>query len=190
MRQAAYFTDAILQRSWSRFLPLDAKASLIAVGGYGRGELHPASDVDVLILTSGDPRSLAEHIEPLVMFLWDIGLEIGHSVRSLAQCIDEARADITVVTNLVERACWPVTLSSSSFWRGDRPATYLANRRILSAKVEEQRAPHAKFDDSGQNLEPNLKEGRVGCAISRPLAGLQSAISASTPWRRWSSMAF
>ena len=102
VHQAALFTDAIMQRAWRRFLPAEAPASLIAVGGYGRGELHPASDVDVLILTSSDPRGLAKHIEPLVMFLWDIGLEIGHSVRSLAQCIEEARADITVITNLLE----------------------------------------------------------------------------------------
>lgn len=163
VRQAAYFTDAILQRVWARFLPLDAKASLIAVGGYGRGELHPASDVDVLILTSGDPRSLAEHIEPLVMFLWDIGLEIGHSVRSLAQCIDEARADITVVTNLVESrllAGDPQLFDLLDEATG--PQHIWPTAAFFSAKVEEQRTRHAKFDDSGQNLEPNLKEGPGG----------------------------
>ena len=163
VRQAAYFTDAILQRSWSRFLPLDAKASLIAVGGYGRGELHPASDVDVLILTSGDPRSLAEHIEPLVMFLWDIGLEIGHSVRSLAQCIDEARADITVVTNLVEsRLLAGDPQLFELLGEATGPQHIWPTAAFFSAKVEEQRARHAKFDDSGQNLEPNLKEGPGG----------------------------
>ena len=102
VRSAAHFTDAILHRVWQRFLSLDQGASLIAVGGYGRGELHPASDIDVLILTSDNPQTLAERIEPLVIFLWDIGLEIGHSVRSLSQCVDEARADVTVVTNLIE----------------------------------------------------------------------------------------
>ena len=163
VRQAAYFTDAILQRSWSRFLPLDAKASLIAVGGYGRGELHPASDVDVLILTSGDPQSLAEHIEPLVMFLWDIGLEIGHSVRSLAQCIDEARADITVVTNLVEsRLLAGDPQLFDLLGEATGPQHIWPTAAFFSAKVEEQRVRHAKFDDSGQNLEPNLKEGPGG----------------------------
>jgi len=163
VRQAAYFTDAILQRVWTRFLPLDAKASLIAVGGYGRGELHPASDVDVLILTSGDPQSLAEHIEPLVMFLWDIGLEIGHSVRSLAQCIDEARGDITVVTNLVEsRLLAGDPQLFDLLGEATGPQHIWPTAAFFSAKVEEQRTRHAKFDDSGQNLEPNLKEGPGG----------------------------
>ena len=163
VHQAALFTDAIMQRAWRRFLPAEAPASLIAVGGYGRGELHPASDVDVLILTSSDPRGLAKHIEPLVMFLWDIGLEIGHSVRSLAQCIEEARADITVITNLLE----------SRLLDGDRglfeqmneatsPQHMWTSREFFSAKAEEQRKRHARFDDSGQNLEPNVKEGPGG----------------------------
>jgi len=163
VRQAALFTDAILQRLWTRFVPLNASASLIAVGGYGRGELHPASDVDLLILTSGDPQSLAEAIEQLIMFLWDIGLEVGHSVRSLAQCVEEAKADITVVTNLVE----------SRLLAGDHglfarlteatdPQHIWPSREFFSAKLEEQRRRHAKFDDSGQNLEPNIKEGPGG----------------------------
>ncbi len=163
VHKAALFTDAILQRAWHRFLPSGASASLAAVGGFGRGELHPASDVDVLILTAGDPQALAKHIEPLVMFLWDIGLEIGHSVRSLAQCIEEATADITVITNLLE----------SRLIAGDRrlfeqmheatgPQRMWSSREFFSAKVEEQHKRHARFDDSGQNLEPNIKEGPGG----------------------------
>ena len=73
---AARFTDALLQRVWTSFVPADTPASLIAVGGYGRGELHPGSDVDVLILTAVTPQALAEHLEPQVTFLWEIGLEI------------------------------------------------------------------------------------------------------------------
>lgn len=163
VRQAALFTDAVLQRVWARFLPIEAQASLVAVGGYGRGELHPASDVDVLILTSGDPQTLAEYIEPLVMFLWDIGLEIGHSVRSLEQCVTEATADITVVTNLVEsrllagdRRLFELMLEATG------PQHIWSSREFFSAKLAEQRARHAKFDDSGQNLEPNIKEGPGG----------------------------
>ncbi len=163
VHQAALFTDAIMQRAWRRFLPAEASASLIAVGGYGRSELHPASDVDVLILTARDPQGLAKHIEPLVMFLWDIGLEIGHSVRSLPQCIEEASADITVITNLLE----------SRLLDGDRglfeklneatsPEQMWSSRDFFSAKAEEQRERHARFDDSGQNLEPNVKEGPGG----------------------------
>jgi len=163
VRAAASFTDAIMQRAWAQFVPPDSEASLVAVGGYGRGELHPASDVDVLILTAGDPQALAEHIEPLVMFLWDIGLEIGHSVRSLDQCVEEAANDLTVVTNLIE----------SRLLAGDGPlfdrlteATgpkhIWPSKEYFSAKVQEQIARHTKFDDSGSNLEPNIKESPGG----------------------------
>ncbi len=163
VRTAAQFTDAVMQRVWPRFFPADAGASLIAVGGYGRGELHPASDVDVLILTNDDPQSLAEYIEPLVMFLWDIGLEIGHSVRSLGQCVDEARADISVATNLVE-ARWLAGSGELYAQLGEAtgPSHIWPSRQFFSAKREEQRRRHAKFDDSGHNLEPNVKEGPGG----------------------------
>ena len=163
VRQAALFTDAILQRVWPRFLPLDASASLIAVGGYGRAELHPASDIDLLILTSGDPQSLAEHIEPLIMFLWDIGLEVGHSVRSLQQCVEEAKADITVVTNLVESRLLAGDCGLfEALSEPTDPQHIWPSREFFSAKLAEQRQRHAKFDDSGQNLEPNIKEGPGG----------------------------
>ena len=163
VRTAARFTDAVMRRVWPRFLPADAGASLIAVGGYGRGELHPASDVDVLILTSEDPQSLAEYIEPLVIFLWDIGLEIGHSVRSLGQCVDEARADISVATNLVE-ARWLAGSSELYAQLGEAtgPTHIWPSRQFFSAKREEQRHRHAKLDDSGHNLEPNVKESPGG----------------------------
>ncbi len=163
VKASARFTDAIMRRAWARFLPADAQASLVAVGGYGRGELHPASDVDVLVLTANDPQALAEFIEPLVMFLWDIGLEIGHSARSIGQCIEEAAADITVTTNLVE----------SRLLAGDRPlfvrlieATgpqhIWPSREFFSAKLQEQHQRHLKYDDSGHNLEPNIKESPGG----------------------------
>ena len=161
--ETAGFIDALLERVWRRFIPQTAEACLVAVGGYGRGELHPGSDIDLLILTTGDPSTLAEHIEPLIMFLWDIGLEVGHSVRSLAQCVDEARADITVVTNLVESRLLtgdPTLYERLSQETG--PDRIWSSREFFSAKLEEQRARHAKFDDSGQNLEPDIKEGPGG----------------------------
>ena len=163
VRASARFVDAILQRAWARFVPERTAASLIAVGGYGRGELHPASDVDVLILTADDPKSLAAHIEPLVMFLWDIGLEIGHSVRSVEQCVEEAAADITITTSLIE----------SRLLAGDAPLFDRLNEatgpdriwscsEYFSAKLSEQVKRHAKFDDSANSLEPNIKESPGG----------------------------
>ncbi len=163
VRQAALFTDAVMIRAWCRLIPDGAEAALVAVGGYGRGELHPGSDVDVLVLTAGDPQSLAAPIEQLVMFLWDIGLEIGHSVRSLAQCVDEAAADITVATNLLEsRLLAGAPNLFEQMTEATGPQHIWSSREFFSAKVEEQRRRHAKFDDSGQNLEPNIKEGPGG----------------------------
>ena len=163
VRAAARFTDAIMQRVWSRFLPEGTQASLIAVGGYGRGELHPASDVDVLILTAEDPQKLAEHLEPLVMFLWDIGLEIGHSVRSVEQCVEEATADITVITNLIESRL--LAGDGPLFERlieATGPEHIWPSTEFFSAKLAEQIKRHAKYDDSGSNLEPNIKESPGG----------------------------
>ena len=163
VRSAAHFTDAILKRAWQRFLPADAEACLIAVGGYGRGELHPASDVDVLILTAGPPQVLAGDLEQLVMFLWDIGLEVGHSVRSLPQCVEEARGDVTVITNLIETRIVAGELSLyEALNRAISPEALWPSADYFAAKLEEQRRRHAKFDDSGQNLEPNLKESPGG----------------------------
>jgi [protein-PII] uridylyltransferase len=159
----AEFVDGLLQRAWIAHMPQNADATLIAVGGYGRRELHPGSDVDVLILTAEDPQRLASAIEPLVMFLWDIGLEIGHSVRSLEQCIDEARADVTVVTNLMESrllagrpelfARMSERTSVRHIWPSDK---------FFSAKLAEQKARHNKVNGSSHDLEPNIKTNPGG----------------------------
>ncbi|CAM5394612.1 Bifunctional uridylyltransferase/uridylyl-removing enzyme [Stutzerimonas stutzeri] len=80
-----------------------AHIALVAVGGYGRGELHPYSDIDLLILLDdSDHEIFRESIEGFLTLLWDIGLEVGQSVRSIAECAEEARADLTVITNLME----------------------------------------------------------------------------------------
>ncbi len=159
----ARFTDAVLARAWSAHLPSNAEAALVAVGGYGRGELHPASDVDVLILTAGEPEALAAHIEPLVMFLWDIGLEIGHSVRSLAQCVDEARGDVTIATNLMEsRHLAGQERLTHEMQALTGPAHIWPSEAYFSAKLAEQQARHAQANDSTQDLEPNIKNNPGG----------------------------
>ncbi|MDT8310755.1 MAG: nucleotidyltransferase domain-containing protein, partial [Methylophaga sp.] len=103
VHQQAHFVDEILQFLWQQHLPADTPISLIAVGGYGRGELHPFSDVDLLVLL--DEPASAQPPEALTAFLtelWDMGLEIGHSVRTLQQCRAQAEDDITIATNLME----------------------------------------------------------------------------------------
>ena len=94
--------DGLLVRLWNDHVD-DGDVALVAVGGYGRGELHPGSDVDVMILL---PESISaateESLSSFVTCLWDVGLEIGHSVRTLAQCSEEARADLSIATTLME----------------------------------------------------------------------------------------
>src|SRR3989338_8780516 len=80
-----------------------AREALVGVGGYGRGELHPASDIDLMLLLDKDgPEKVREFVETLIRFLWDMGLEVGHSVRTVKDCVREARADLSVATNLME----------------------------------------------------------------------------------------
>ncbi len=158
------FVDQMLLRAWRHFLSSDDNASLIAVGGYGRGELHPASDVDVLILVDHVPEGeQAESIEQLITFLWDMGLEIGHSVRTLEQCVEAAIADVTIVTNLMESR---YLAGNKTLFQEMKKAT--ASDKIwpsdafFSAKWAEQKARHARFGDTAYNLEPNIKSNPGG----------------------------
>ena len=161
----AAFVDQILQQAWrDKLEEASAVIALIAVGGYGRGELHPHSDIDLMILApEAALHAHASRLEGFLLFLWDIGLEVGHSVRTVQDCIEQARADITVATNLMEARllCGPQQLfeemreqtSQRHIWPG---------RAFFQAKWDEQIARHRKFHDTAFNLEPNIKEGPGG----------------------------
>ncbi|MEO7402375.1 MAG: nucleotidyltransferase domain-containing protein, partial [Burkholderiales bacterium] len=98
-------TDEALRTMW-RAAGLPPELTLLAVGGYGRGELFPGSDVDILILLPAAPYAeLGALLERFVGDLWDIGVELGHSVRTLEQCAEEAGRDITIATALLEARC-------------------------------------------------------------------------------------
>lgn len=156
--------DAVLLALWQRHLAHIGPAAMIAVGGYGRGELFPHSDVDLLILL---PEPLndtwGQALSAMVTELWDIGLNIGHSVRTLDECTDIAKEDITVVTNLVESRLLAGNtelfdalnnaVSKDHMW--DSAAFY-------TAKIEEQRQRHDKFANTEYNLEPNIKSSPGG----------------------------
>ena len=156
----AWFVDQILQEAWKRFAwSEDADIALLAVGGYGRGELHPYSDIDLLILLGSDDHEIfREPIEGCLTLLWDIGLEVGQSVRSVEECAEEARADLTVITNLMEsrtiagperlRQRMQQVTSTEAMW---------PSKHFYQAKREERRARHAKYNDTEYNLEPNVK---------------------------------
>ena len=160
----AGFVDDVLRRAWQVAMPAEAPAALVAVGGYGRGELYPSSDVDVVVLLDGgDPASVGAAAERLVALLWDIGLEVGHSVRTVAECRDEAERDVTVATNLLESrliAGRPALLEAMR--AATAPDQIWPSDRFFAAKWEEQKARHRKYNDSAYNLEPNIKENPGG----------------------------
>ncbi|MDT4799830.1 Bifunctional uridylyltransferase/uridylyl-removing enzyme [compost metagenome] len=156
----AWFVDQILRAAWERFdWSEDADIALLAVGGYGRGELHPFSDIDLLILLdSADHEIFREPIEGFLTLLWDIGLEVGQSVRSVAECAEEAQADLTVVTNLMESR----TIAGPEHLRQrmlevTSPEQMWPSKHFFVAKRKEQKARHAKYNDTEYNLEPNVK---------------------------------
>ncbi len=156
----AWFVDQILRAAWQRFdWNEDADIALVAVGGYGRGELHPYSDIDLLILLDDSDREIfREAIEGFLTLLWDIGLEVGQSVRSVAECAEEARADLTVVTNLMESR----TIAGPEHLRQNMLKVTSSNemwpsKEFFLAKRNEQRARHSKYNNTEYNLEPNVK---------------------------------
>ncbi|MFC1602662.1 [protein-PII] uridylyltransferase [Pseudomonadota bacterium] len=160
----ATFIDSLLIHAWRQYIPTDAHLALIAVGGYGRGELHPGSDVDILILLGEEKHThLNEPLEKLLTFFWDIGLEVGHSVRTLTECIHEAEKDITITTNLMESR---LLAGPPSLFEAMREATgpnkIWPSDQFFTAKWEEQKQRHSKYGDTAYNLEPNIKEGPGG----------------------------
>jgi [protein-PII] uridylyltransferase len=104
IRAHSWLVDQLLARVWRLIMAEDAsRAALVAVGGYGRSELMPGSDIDLLVLLPDTAHEqLSPRLESLLVFLWDIGLEVGHSVRTVNDCIEQSLADVTVVTNLME----------------------------------------------------------------------------------------
>ena len=155
--------DQVLIRLWERTVSEDCLA-LVAVGGYGRGELHPGSDIDIQILLGACKLDdCSESIEQFLTSLWDIGLEVGHSVRTVDDCVRESANDITVATNLMESR---LLAGSSALYDAMREATGPAriwpSREFFEAKCREQRLRYHKYDDTAYNLEPNIKESPGG----------------------------
>jgi [protein-PII] uridylyltransferase len=160
----AVFVDAILAKLWCQHHLDEFQISLVAVGGYGRGELHPFSDVDILLLTQSDIElDLEERISSFITQLWDIKLDIGHSVRSIKECIKQAIKDVTVATNLMEmrqiagnetltQQLLPL-LNKDVFWTSEK---------FFIAKRAEQKKRHLQYHGAAYTLEPNLKASPGG----------------------------
>jgi [protein-PII] uridylyltransferase len=168
VRARALFMDAMLRAMWGHLLEpaLAQRLALLAVGGYGRGELHPYSDVDILILVPNDaPLAAAERtqVEGLITFLWDIGLEVGNSVRTATECAEESAADVGVMTTLLEAR---LLAGDAALMYGMRdalaPDRVWPSHKFFEAKLAEQRERHLKANDTAYNLEPNVKNGPGG----------------------------
>ncbi len=150
--------DDLLVRLWNDHT-LHCDAALVAVGGYGRGELHPGSDVDVMILMPESlPKAGEESVAAFITSLWDVGLEIGHSVRNVAQCFEEASADLTIATTLMEARLLAgpesLFLEMQAVIEPDR---MWPSNVFFEEKRKEQIARHHLYHDTAYNLEPNVK---------------------------------
>ena len=160
----AAFVDATLSKLWCQHHLDEYQISLVAVGGYGRGELHPKSDVDILLLTQESiDTDLETKISSFITQLWDIKLDIGHSVRSIKECLKQAVNDVTVATNLMEmrqiagnegltQQLLPL-LHEDVFWTSEK---------FFIAKCKEQEKRHQQYHGAAYTLEPNLKANPGG----------------------------
>ena len=166
VRGRAWLMDQLLVAAWERLLGETAgrRLALVAVGGYGRGELTPASDVDILVLLPDDTAAgTTTAVERFLTLLWDLGLDVGHSVRTLADCVQQAEADITVATNLMEaRHLAGDQALFRAMQEATGPARLWTGARFFEAKLEEQERRHHRHQDTGYRLEPNVKESPGG----------------------------
>ncbi|NQZ50499.1 MAG: nucleotidyltransferase domain-containing protein, partial [Moritella sp.] len=161
----AEYMDQLLNRLWQKFsLSTHPALALVAVGGYGRGELHPKSDIDLLITTTSVLTPEQEQaISLFITMLWDLRLEVGHSVRTIDECLAQGLADITVATNLLESRL--ITGSEDTYAQLQDiidPETFWPSQDFFQAKHEEQLARHHQFKGSSYNLEPDLKSSPGG----------------------------
>ena len=159
------FVDKLINQSWGLCNLNDIpQLSLIAVGGYGRGHLLPHSDIDLLILAEGHlSKEQEEVLGRWITFLWDIGLDIGQSVRTIKETVKQAKDDITVATNLIEsRLLNGCGATYKALKRQIDGSKVWDSKAFFIAKYEEQKQRHSKFNGTSYNLEPNIKEN-PGC---------------------------
>ena len=156
--------DHLLKEAWARCVPADAGLALFAVGGYGRGELFPQSDVDLLVLGDADAQQRGhEALARFFALAWSAGLAVSHAVRSAGECSNAAAAEQSVLTALVEfRPLCADAAAQAALADAIDAQRVWPPHAFFAAKREELRARHARFGDTSDNLEPNIKEGPGG----------------------------
>ncbi|MFA7280420.1 MAG: nucleotidyltransferase domain-containing protein [Sterolibacterium sp.] len=188
LRGRAMLVDNALRQIW-RHLSLPKELCLAAVGGYGRGELFPGSDVDVLLLLpDGLDDQHDAHIEQTIGLLWDIGLEVGHSVRSIAECIEEAQRDITIQTSLLEARLLEGNRKTFTEFT-TRLRDHLDPQAFFKAKQLEQEERYARHNDTAYSLEPNCKESPGGFRDLQIIRGSPTRPDRAAPGANWPGMA-
>lgn len=182
--------DQLLQDLWNRCV-MPKGAALVAVGGYGRGELFPYSDVDVLVLLPTSPSvggddTLAPMIEQFIAACWDLGLDIGSSVRTVIECAEEAAQDVTVQTSLLEARF--LSGSRTRFEELRHEMLHQLNPiAFMRAKALEMRQRHQRFEDTPYSLEPNCKESPGGLRDLQVVLWVARAAGLGKTWRELAS---
>ncbi len=185
LHQLSSATDDVLRRLWAE-AGFDAGCALMAVGGYGRGELFPYSDVDVLLVlpdaaSPDTDAQLKTTIENFISACWDAGLEIGSSVRTVAECVAEAENDVTIQTSLLESRL--ITGDSKLYKRFLKAfIAALDPQAFFTAKTLEMRQRHAKFEDTPYALEPNCKESPGGLRDLQVILWVAKAAGLGKSW--------
>ena len=179
LKRHSALVDKIIRRIADEIGMPDTLA-VAAVGGYGRGVLFPASDVDLVVLLPDDAVNAAV-IESFVSLLWDVGLEPGIAVRTIAECVEEAKKDVTVDTSLLEvRAVWGNAELVDALRLALKKSRSLAD--FFAAKIDEQRRRHARHNDVALNLEPNIKESPGGLRDLQTVMWLARAAELDIGW--------
>ncbi|MDR2015561.1 MAG: [protein-PII] uridylyltransferase [Azoarcus sp.] len=178
----AALVDAVLVQLW-KTCRIPANVALMAVGGYGRNELFPYSDVDLLILLPEPPDGeLGDRLSVLVGAMWDTGLAIGHSVRTIDECLEQAQANITVQTNLLEsRLLTGNVMLFQQLWM--RYQAQIDVREFFRTKLLERDQRYARYNDTPYALEPNCKESPGGLRDLQLLGWIARAAKLGRNWR-------
>jgi [protein-PII] uridylyltransferase len=180
LRMHARLVDRVVRGVW-RECGMPSDLALLAVGGYGRGQLFPHSDVDVLILLPAMGGAPAPAIERFFAALWDIGIELGHAVRTVAECDSEMTDDATIRTSLLENRLLAGSRRLTRHFRAMFEAR-LDIRAFYAAKTLEQQQRHLKYQDAIYNLEPNVKESPGGLRDLQTVLWISRAAGLGRTW--------